>query len=304
MGSQWRRLDGFPKVPLGFRRLRRPGSIGHVLCTDRWVLPTERAGSEGVFEAAFRRKNLHNRASPVEMHPYSRFAGLLLKGSMSLDSQVVALPYESSSFATPEGEVCSMLSFPPPTVILSRRRRISVHDVSEMYGSKYRSAGSGIPESKRVQAPLAPGFYGSCALRRTMGSAHRAGWFRGRFLKPPFGGKTVKPRLRRDGNAPLLSPAATSPPEGEILAALIFEFLMRTKDEWQEDFPLRGKWCVSTKRGAFPRAKPGCTVLRAKRASRRKVVINCGEAATAALAPAGASNLRTFAPAGRIKLRP
>ena len=55
-----------------------------------------------------------------------------------------------------------------------------------------------------------------------------------------FARKTVKPRLRRDGNAPLLSPAATSPPEGEILATLIFEFLMRTKDEWQEDFPLRG----------------------------------------------------------------
>jgi hypothetical protein len=74
------------------------------------------------------------------------------------------------------------------------------------------------------------------------------------FLRRParFARKTVQPRLRRDGNAPLLSPAATSPPEGEILAALIFEFLMRTKDEWQEDFPLRWKWCVSTKRGAFP----------------------------------------------------
>ena len=29
---------------------------------------------------------------------------------MSLDSQVALLPYESSSFATPEGEVCSMLN--------------------------------------------------------------------------------------------------------------------------------------------------------------------------------------------------
>ncbi len=29
---------------------------------------------------------------------------------MSLDSQVVLLPYESSSFATPEGEVCSPLT--------------------------------------------------------------------------------------------------------------------------------------------------------------------------------------------------
>ena len=67
------------------------------------------------------------------------------------------------------------------------------------------------------------------------------------FIMPPVGGKTVKPRLRHRsgdllespfmcrpgtnfarlgdplqglhmGNAPLLSPAATSPPEGEILA--------------------------------------------------------------------------------------
>ena len=37
--------------------------------------------------------------------------GLLLKGSMSLDSQSSTTPYESSSFATPEGEVCSMPNF-------------------------------------------------------------------------------------------------------------------------------------------------------------------------------------------------
>ena len=54
-------------------------------------------------------------------------------------------------------------------------------------------------------------------------------------------GKTIQPRLRRAGNAPLLSPAATSPPEGEILAALHFEMLMRTKAESSANFPLRGK---------------------------------------------------------------
>ena len=64
---------------------------------------------------------------------------------------------------------------PAPTVILSRRRRISVHDVSEMYGSKYRSAGSGIPESKRIQAPLAPGFYRSCAAALTDGFRPQSG---------------------------------------------------------------------------------------------------------------------------------
>ena len=42
------------------------------------------------------------------------------------------------------------------------------------------------------------------------------------------------------GNAPLLSPAATSPPEGEILAALCFEMLMNAEAESRVNFPLRG----------------------------------------------------------------
>ena len=37
----------------------------------------------------------------------------LLKGSMSLDSQVALLPYESSSFATPEGELYLLINFYP-----------------------------------------------------------------------------------------------------------------------------------------------------------------------------------------------
>ena len=46
----------------------------------------------------------------------------------------------------------------------------------------------------RVQAPSAPGFYRSCATHRTMGSAHRAGWFRGEFYMPlPGAAKTVQP---------------------------------------------------------------------------------------------------------------
>ena len=56
-------------------------------------------------------KTIQPGLRPVEMHPYSCFAGLLLKGSMSLDFRVAALPYKSSSFATPEGEVCSTLTF-------------------------------------------------------------------------------------------------------------------------------------------------------------------------------------------------
>ena len=46
---------------------------------------------------------------------------------------------------------------------------------------------------------------------------------------------------QRVGNAPLLSPMATSPPEGEILAALYLELLMNSNAKRRENFPLRGK---------------------------------------------------------------
>ena len=72
------------------------------------------------------------------------------------------------------------------------------------------------------------------------------------------------------GNAPLLSPMATSlhgkashvifrslslpyksrslaTPEGEILAALCLDVLMRPKAERRANFPLRGKWCAAPK---------------------------------------------------------
>ena len=51
---------------------------------------------------------------------------------------------------------------------------------------------------------------------------------------------TTAPLAR--GNAPLLPPAAASSPEGQILAALCFEMLMRTNAERRADFPLRGKY--------------------------------------------------------------
>ena len=44
------------------------------------------------------------------------------------------------------------------------------------------------------------------------------------------------------GNAPLLPPAAASPPEGEILAALCLELLASLEAERRANFPLRGKW--------------------------------------------------------------
>ena len=52
--------------------------------------------------------------------------------------------------------------------------------------SAYRFLLAGIPERKRVQAPSAPGFYHSCASRRTMGSARERlrlpGWFKGSYV--------------------------------------------------------------------------------------------------------------------------
>ena len=48
---------------------------------------------------------------PWKCTPIPACGGTSPRESMSLDSQVASLPYESSSFATPEGEVCSMLSF-------------------------------------------------------------------------------------------------------------------------------------------------------------------------------------------------
>ena len=46
---------------------------------------------------------------PWKCTPIPAFGGTSPRESMSLDSQVAALPYESSSFATPEGEVLAML---------------------------------------------------------------------------------------------------------------------------------------------------------------------------------------------------
>ena len=48
-------LTSYGQVPLGLEgsgAFRRPGSIVRVLRTERWVRPTERAGSEGSFPAA------------------------------------------------------------------------------------------------------------------------------------------------------------------------------------------------------------------------------------------------------------
>ena len=77
--------------------------------------------------------------------------------------------------------------------------------------------------------------------------------------------KTIQPPCGR-GNAPLLPPAAASPPEGEILATLCFEMLMRTNAERREDFPLRGKWCAAPIGVHFHVRSPVCMFFNARRA--------------------------------------
>ena len=87
----------------GSGAFRRPGSIVRVLRTERWVRPTERAGSEGSLKCRLRRQeNLNNR-------PDGRGNTVPLwwlapppcpLGSVSLDSQSPTAPCESSSLAT------------------------------------------------------------------------------------------------------------------------------------------------------------------------------------------------------------
>ena len=69
--------------------------------------------------------------------------------------------------------------FPPNTRHPECKRRISVHGVSDSWGSKYQSAGRhqtySISESKRVQASSAPRFYRSCADALTDGFRPQSG---------------------------------------------------------------------------------------------------------------------------------
>ena len=110
---------------------------------------------------------------------------------------------------------------------------------------------------------------------------------RGKQANRPYGrGKTIQPRLWRDGNPPLLPTAP--PPEGEVLAALYNELLKLAQGEaesrlpppgWQRNWicrgseatrkssdmlPFRRSTAVGGDRGAFPRAKRGCTAFVAK----------------------------------------
>ena len=98
-GSVW-------KTPMGLEgsgAFRRPGSIVRVLRTERWVRPTERAGSEGSFicRCLGQRKPLQPPCGRGNAIPLWWLTPPPCPvGSMSLDSRVARLPYESSSFAT------------------------------------------------------------------------------------------------------------------------------------------------------------------------------------------------------------
>ena len=103
-GSVW-------KTPMGLEgsgAFRRPGSIVRVLRTERWVRPTERAGSEGSFicRCLGQRKPLQPPCGRGNAIPLWWLTPPPCPvGSMSLDSRVARLPYESSSFATPRSSV-------------------------------------------------------------------------------------------------------------------------------------------------------------------------------------------------------
>ena len=101
-GSVW-------KTPMGLEgsgAFRRPGSIVRVLRTERWVRPTERAGSEGSFicRCLGQRKPLQPPCGRGNAIPLWWLTPPPCPvGSMSLDSRVASLPYESSSLATSRG---------------------------------------------------------------------------------------------------------------------------------------------------------------------------------------------------------
>ena len=79
---------------------------------------------------------------------------------------------------------------------------------------------------------------------------------------PPAGGKTIQPGFARgkqanrpagDGNAPLLPPAAASPPEGEICSTVSFSANLSCSlcRGWKTS-PSGGSTAVGGDRGAFP----------------------------------------------------
>ena len=106
---------------------RRPGSIVRVLRTERWVQPTERAGSEGSFicRCLGQRKPYNRPDGRENAIPLWWLAPPPCPvGSVSLDSQSPTAPCESSSLATrweachwirgSQGSPMNPVPLPPP----------------------------------------------------------------------------------------------------------------------------------------------------------------------------------------------
>ena len=147
-----------------------------------------------------------------------------------------------------------------PSAGSPQQRRISVRVVSEgmLVNTSRREDGRRqtalFPKARGFRRLTAPGFKPPSGF--ALGgsdSAHRAGWFRGsyncrlrwRWWAPLHNerrhdDKTVKPPWRAMEMHPFCRLSATSSPEGQILAALCFEVLMRPKAEQRANFPLRG----------------------------------------------------------------
>ena len=97
----------------GWRHHLSPSCAGGTMGAERW--------RQVEFMAAEKRKP-YNRASPgrkqanlaalAEMHPFCRLSAASLHGKAShAIFRSLLLPYKSRSLATPEGEICSPLSF-------------------------------------------------------------------------------------------------------------------------------------------------------------------------------------------------
>ena len=137
--SESRNADFLWTSPFGLEgsgAFRRPGSIVRVLRTERWVRPTERAGSEGSFICrCLGQRKPSNRASlrgpPIGGQdrdgasyrcsaPYtlSRFAGLPLKGKRENMREKTASHILHVPFRRFPPLVAGATTFPPQAVAL------------------------------------------------------------------------------------------------------------------------------------------------------------------------------------------
>ena len=111
-----------------------------------------------------------------------------------------------------------------------------------------------IPDSKRVQAPSAPGFYRSCASHRTMGSARRAGWFLGNTA---YGSENLHNRAgARWKCTPFGADAPPFPRRGNFSCRLALGLMSTTKYHAAKISPSGGDVAAGDRRGAFPMWRP------------------------------------------------